>query len=73
MGPNYTYSIYTIYCLIFTAPLIEDAVFSPLYILTSLGIAEVPHRCMGLSLGFLLCSIGLSFCSCLEMLHESLL
>ena len=47
-----------------SAPLLEETVFSPLYILASFVVRLVDHRRVGLSLGFLSSSIDLCFCFC---------
>ena len=39
-----------------------ETIFSPLYILASIVKDKMPVRCVGLSLGFLSCSVGLYFC-----------
>ena len=64
---SFSYMLLTV--LIFTVPLIEDGVVSALYILTSLGIDEVPHRCMDLSISGLPIVFHRSFCFYLELFH----
>ena len=56
---------------VFPSSLIEETVFSPLYILPSFVIVD--HRCMGLCLGFLSCSIELYFCFCASTILSWLL
>ena len=47
-------------CQLFPAALIEETLFAPLYILPSFQTLAI-HRCVGLFLSFLSCSIGLYF------------
>ena len=49
---------------IFTAPLVKEIIFSPLYILASFVEDKVSIGVVGLSLGFLFCFIDLYFCLC---------
>ena len=50
------------FCFVFPAPFIEEAVFSPLYILLCHRLSNC--RCMGLSLGCLSCTLDLYFVFC---------
>ena len=52
-------------------PLTEETIFSPLYILASFVKDKLPCRCLGLSLGFVSCSIGLYFCFCARNIYGS--
>ena len=52
---------FTCSCPVVLAPLIEEVVFSPLYILSSFVKDKVPIGAW-FTLGFLFCSIGLYIC-----------
>ena len=61
-------SFFTCSCPVFPAPLIEEAVFSPLYILASFVKDEVTIGAWVYLLGFLSCPIDLYFCFCASTL-----